>query len=290
MSIIKSILFPEKSFATREELFACLKENEQFIIDCKKVEINSIEKCEATCFGLLKHELPTSSEALKSIGFNAKNGYIYPIISTTNWFDSHKDVHFDPCFNKTIKDQQGQVYYCADHNLSLQGIVAKKNAITMVKKNIPWSLVGKDYTGTTTALIFEIAEKDVRADALDFIKATPDLQNSIRMQYVNIKMGVDSNDKAYIENKAYYDLRINDIANKDEVEKDGYFFGVEELKIHKEGSLVVIGGSNSATSIYIPKEAVTDTSKQIEPLENTQTIANKNNYLEMAKSIRNLKK
>ena len=64
--------------------------------------------------------------------------------------------------------------------------------------------------------------------------------------------------------------RINEIANKEVAIEQGYFWGVEELKIHKEGSLVVAGGSNDATSIYskdIEADIITSTT---EPLKSTQ--------------------
>jgi hypothetical protein len=270
-TIIKSIYFPEQIFATKEDLFCALKKNEGLIIECKKQEIKSVDKGSLGCHGVLKGEVIAINEALKGIGFNAKQGYLYPIISTTNWFDTHKDVHFDPCFNKTAKEQQGKVFYCGDHDLSLKGILAKQSHVNMLVKSIPWQLVGKDYEGSTKALLFEIEESKMRADALDYIKTVPDAQNSIRMVYVTIKMGMNSSNEAHKVNKAYYESRIDEIANKDEVEKEGYFFGVEELKILKEGSLVVAGGSNSATSIYMPKiEAVIDTSRNIEPSNDTQ--------------------
>ena len=105
------------------------------------------------------------------------------------------------------------------------------------------------------------------------IESDPELENSIRMQYVKVQMGIDSMDKMYAENKRYYDSRIGEIANADVVKEQGYFFGVEELKIHKEGSMVIAGGSNDATRIYTEPTKVTQTI--IEPTTVTQTERNK---------------
>ena len=77
-------------------------------------------------------------------------------------------------------------------------------------------------------------------------------------------MGIDSADKEYAVNKSYFDSRINLIANKEVALEQGYFFGVEEAKINKEGSLV-LQGSNDATEIIYSDEPLKSTHKEIEP-------------------------
>ena len=267
--MIKSAYFPTRAFATKEDLFKALKDHEEDIIEFKKAHIyKGIEKSTTT------GQLQPDTEAVKSIGFTTKENHIYPIISTTTYMDSHDDVHFEGCFGKTVKEQQGKVYYCADHNLSTEGIIASKKDVQMIVKDITWDVVGKDYPGTTQALIFCIDKsKVINQKAMNLIESDPDIENSIRMQYVKIVMGIDSKDKAFATNKAYYDARINEIANADKVKEQGFFFGVEELKIHKEGSMVIAGGSNDATRIYqhTETEAGKATSTTIEPPRSTQS-------------------
>lgn len=280
--MIKSAYFPSKEFATKQELFTALKQHEEDIIEFKKAHVyKGCEKSPTT------GQLQPDSEVVKSIGFTTKENYIYPIISTTRYMDTHDDVHFDGCFNKTEKDQQGKVYYCADHNLSTEGIIAGKKDVQMIVKDIAWQVVGKDYPGTTQALVFCIDKaKIINKKALNLIESDPDIENSIRMQYVKIVMGVDSKEKEFASNKAYYDSRINEIANKDAVKEQGYFFGVEELKIHKEGSMVIAGGSNDATRIYqhTETEAGKTTSTTIEPPHGTQS--NKPDYTGILQTIK----
>ena len=244
--MIKSVYFNDKVFESKDALFKALKDNEDDIIEFKKGHVyKGIDKCVTT--GQLSKDIETA----KGIGFRAKDGFIYPIISTTRYMDSHDDVHFDGCFNKTVKDQEGRVYYCADHNLSTTGVVANKRDVKMMIKSIPWSVVGKDYEGQTQKLIFEIEKsKIINEIALKLIESDPDIENSIRMIYTDVQMGINSKDKAFAENKAYFDSRIDMIANKEKAISQGYFFGVESLKIHKEGSMVIEGGSNDATRIY----------------------------------------
>lgn len=258
--MIKAIEFPNKSFTTKEDLFSELKKNEDRLISLKTSEVyKSHEKGQFSFLNFDKCE-----DVGKGL-YGAKANHIYPIISTTNYMDSHKDVHFNGSMTKTAKEQNGKVVYALDHELKFDSIIAWQKDVNMFVRQIDWSLVGKDYIGKTEALIFEIAkDKITRKDVLTAIEnKVSEFQNSIRMVYVKMILGMNSKDKEHANNKAYYDSRINQIANKEVAEDEGYFWGVEELKIYKEGSLVVAGGSNDATSIYNKEiEAVDNTSKQ----------------------------
>jgi hypothetical protein len=258
--MIKAIEFPNKSFSTKEDLFFELKKNEDRLISLKTSEVyKSHEKGQFSFLNFDKCE-----DVDKGL-YGAKANHIYPIISTTNYMDSHKDVHFNGSMTKTAKEQNGKVVYALDHELKFDSIIAWQKDVNMFVRQIDWSLVGKDYVGKTEALIFEISkDKITRKDVLTAIEnKVSEFQNSIRMVYVKMILGMNSKDKEHASNKAYYDSRINQIANKEVAEDEGYFWGVEELKIYKEGSLVVAGGSNDATSIYNKEiEAVDNTSKQ----------------------------
>lgn len=245
--VFKSCDIPDKTFDTQEELFAALKENEEKIISIKKANIyEAHKKAQLSFLNLDVSKLNDSQKA----DFKTKEGYIYPVISTTRFLDSHKDVHIDGCFSRTVKDQQGKVFYALDHELKWNSIISYPKDVRMFVADIPWGLVGKDYEGTTQGLVFEINKENVRPDVLKAIveKAT-DFENSIRMVYFKVKLAINSTAKEYKENKTYWDETISLIANKEDAEKDGYFWGVPELGIYKEGSLVIAGGSNSATSI-----------------------------------------
>lgn len=281
--MIKSKYFPDKVFKSKDELFAMLKEHEDNIIEFKKAHIyKGVDK--GLCFGNADAILSKLDVTKSHIGFEAKENYIYPIVSTTRYMDSHDDVHFDGCFGKTVKDQQGKVYYCADHDLSLKGIIAQRKNVSMFVASIPWAFVGKSYSGNTEGLVLEIDKATIKNDdALEIIESDNDLENSIRMQYVKVVMGINSDKKEYKDNKAYYDSRINDIANKEVAENEGFFFGVEELKIHKEASLVVGGGSNDATRIYQHK--ITEAGKSTSTIINEPVKATQNTSFDMMKSI-----
>jgi len=92
----------------------------------------------------------------------------------------------------------------------------------------------------------------------------------VRMQYVKIKLAINSSIAEDIEYKKYFDEKIDLIANKSVALEQGYFWGVEEAKIHKEGSLVLFG-SNDATAILSNEAGQKSTSETIEPPKGTQT-------------------
>lgn len=258
--MIKCVEFPNKTFATKDEMFDALVKNQDKIIDIKKAQIyKSIEK------GLISVLTANDDEVVKA-DFGAKKDCVYPIVSTTRFYDSHKDVHFDGCFKKTVKDQQGTVHYALDHELKWDSIVAWKEDVRMFIAKVDWSTVGKSYEGKTEALVFEIPkDKFKRKDVLEaIVNKSSDFENSVRMVYIKLNLGVNSDNPEHKSQKEYYEKRKSDIANFDEVEKDGYFWGVEELRIYKEASLVVAGGSNSATSIFTKENTK-------EPLESTPT-------------------
>lgn len=271
--IFKCIEFPGKEFSSKEEMFMALKANEEKIIGLKKAQI--YKSCEKHQVSFLNLDITKIAGSLKA-GFNIKEDYIYPVISTTNYMDSHKDVHFPNCFTTTVKDQQGKVYYALDHKLEWNSIAAWPKDVQMFVASLDWALVGKDYSGVTEGLVFEIPKSKVRPDVLTAIEnKSSDFENSIRMVYKKIKLGINSTAKDLKSNKEYYDSRIDEIANKEQAQEDGYYWGVEELSISKEGSLVVAGGSNDATSIIISDPESTSQENKSEPAESSSLI-NKN--------------
>lgn len=269
--------FPDKQFASKEEVFAELRKNADTLIRLKKLEIQkSFEKGFVfdgfVMGGMIK-------EDVAKVGPQMKDGFIYPVINCTNYMDSHDDVHFPGIWNRSVKDQAGKVFYCTNHDLEIGDIIAWPEDVKMLIKTVPWSFVGKDYEGSTEALIFEIDKTKIdHKDALDIISRKRAVQNSVRMQYVTIKLAMNSSAKDNASYRAYWDERIDQVANREAAEEQGYFFGVEEAKIVNEGSMV-IRGSNDATPIRQKSTgAGATTPEDIEP-ENPSTQKDKKTFI-----------
>ncbi len=272
--MIKSILFPDQEFETQELLFKALLDNETKILAQKKANVlTSFEKGQIGTFELLKF-----SEETKA-ALQLKEGYVYPIINTTRYYDSHADVHFDGIWNKSAKEQKGRISYVFDHSDKISDTIAWPEDVNILIKSIPWALVGKDYEGETEALIYEIKESAIENPfAVTIFQKKRKVQNSVRMRYVRVKMGINSDDPDYAKQKAYYDSKIELIVNREEVEKAGYFFGVEEAQIREEGSMVK-RGSNDATSILYSDAADKSTSEKTDaPPEAPVKIEKKKSY------------
>jgi hypothetical protein len=259
--------FPGKTFNSKEEVFKHLRENVSKIIAVKKATIHKSFENGCVFSGFLLKE----DGNIGKVGPQMKEDYIYPVINTTRYLDMHDDAHFDGIWNKSVKEQNGKIFYVTDHETKIDSIIAWPEDVNVMVKSVPWSFVGKDYQGNTEALIYEIPkDKLVHEGAKKIIEDKRPVQNSVRMQYVTIKLAMNSTAKEDITYKEYYDKRINEIANKDVAEAQGYFFGIEEAKIVTEGSMV-IRGSNDATPIRQKDTvAVDDTTEKIEPPVGTQ--------------------
>jgi len=235
----------DREFETKEEMFVALK--------AAKKELLSL-KMSKTYKSIQKGGLYTafySPGATKAIqGLEA--GFIYPIISNTKYMDSHMDVHMDNSMNRTVDHQQGKVYYAVNHDLSIGKIIAYPRDVEMMLKEIAWTDIGKDFSGTTQALMFKTKTFDYsNKDAVGAIENKAPVQNSIRMQYKDMAMAINSDDPDFAEEKAEWDENIEKIVNKKVAIEAGYFFPVKELSIEQEGSMV-IRGSNDATPIILP--------------------------------------
>ena len=271
--MITNQIFGSKEFKTKKELFHSLKDNEHTIIGLKKSTVfKSIEKGQS---------IPNLSIIPKSA--TQKNqyesGFTYAAINSTHWLDSHQDVHIKGCYTRTVKEQQGRVYYIDTHMKGLSNIITMKNDIEMFYDDIEWSLLGKNIQGTTEALFFKMPNDKIKTDYLNLIQQDKELQNSLAMTYKNIVMAIDSDDSEFKENKDVFDKYIDTIANKEQAQKDGIFFAVKELAIMGEGSLCpIVGGSNSATSVFQIKDI--QNGKPTEPTAAEKSLQEqKRNYL-----------
>ena len=269
--MITNKIFGNRVFKTQKEFFHALKDHEHTIIGLKKSQVyKSIDKGQS---------IPNLSILPKTNAAKTpfEEGFVYAAINSTHWLDSHQDVHIKGCYTRTVKEQQGRVYYIDTHMKGLSNIITMKNDIEMYYDDIDWRLLGKNIEGSTEALFFKMPENKIKREYLDLINQDKELQNSLAMTYKNIAMAVDSNDSEFKENKDAFDQYIETIANKEQAKKDGIFFAVKELAIMGEGSLCpVTGGSNSATSVFQLNDIQTEKSSEEKALEKSRQ--EKQNY------------
>jgi hypothetical protein len=266
--MIKSMYFGNVEFKDKLSFLKALKDNEERIIDIKKSVIHkSIDKGQ----GIEYFNIEPKSTSEKGLSF-AKDKYIYPIINSTQWLDSHDDVHLKGCYKRTVNNQQGKVYFVDAHGKSAQSIITAKSQVTMFFDEVDWRILGKDIDGSTECLIFEIEKLNVKPYALDLLEKETGIECSLAMIYKDIFMAVNSDDKYFTKNKELWDANIDQIANKEQAIERGFFFGVKELQIMGEGSICPItGGSNSATAVYLNKFDSLNSTQNTDPSQDTQT-------------------
>lgn len=237
----------KKDFSTKEEMFKELVNNENKIADLKKATIKNTDSI--NIFGI------KDTESIKALSF-VKDGYVYPIINTTNYFDSHGDVHFPNLWNKSLKDKSKKIFYVLEHELELDSVIAFPNDVNAFVKNVNWNDLGLSYNGQTQALIFEIAKDKIRIDKVaELFNEQVSFENSVRMRYINVNLAINSTSSDYEKQYDLWKSRIDLVANKDVAIEAGYMWCIDEASIEKEGSLVLFG-SNDATPVIYQKSEI----------------------------------
>jgi len=259
MSKIKAIEFPDKTFETKEELFSELKANKDKLIGIKKAQILPSDSVEVS----------KAVEATKAI--TVKDGHSMHVINTTKYLDSHNDFHANGIWNKSVNDQQGKIYFVADHDLSIKSVIAFPTDVQMELKMINWSDLGADFEGKTQALVFSVDKESIQLEAAkSIIEKGVNIQHSVRMQYVKLDLAVNSDSDDLKEEKALWNSTIDDVANKAVAFDRGYFWVVSEAKIFKEGSMVLAGSNDVTPMLLSNKTEPTKVTQVTEPSDDTQ--------------------
>ena len=276
MIVVKE--FPDKEFSTKEELFKALKENKKSLIALKK----SIEKrADAVSYSysttiennVNKEELSSNTEIDKL--------QVKVVINTTNFIDSHNDLHINGIWNKSVSDNANKGFlHLQEHDRDFDKVISD-NAIGTIE-TLTWKSLGFPYNGKTEALIFDSTIEKKRNEFMFKQYANGWVKNhSVGMRYVKIDLAINSQSEHDKDEKELWDKYYPIVANKEVADERGYFWVVSEANII-EGSAVVMG-SNSATptlSIENKTEAVYNTSEiKEEPSIDTQKQEKKSYYL-----------
>ena len=265
MIVVKE--FQDKKFATKEDLFKALRENKEELIATKKMQTKEADAVFNVVETSQKEDYSNKEENNQNQDPNKLKAKL--VINTTNLLDSHSDVHIKGIWNKSVKEQKN-LYLLQEHLMKFDKIISDNVKASV--KDYNWSDLGFDMNGTTQALVFDVEMTKERNPFMfeqyskGYVK-----EHSVGMRYVKIELAINSDSKWDVEEKEVWDKYINEIANKEVAEAQGYFWAITEAKI-VEGSAVVKGSNFATPTISI--EAVSDTSKEKikqEPAQVTQT-------------------
>ncbi len=204
--VIKAIEFPDREFESKEELYRALKEHQDIIMTKKRVDKTKSVPWKS-------HIAIKDGEAIKGLA-DMKEGFIYPIINTTMIMDSHNDVHKNGIWNRSLKQGGKNVLYAQNHELSVGNIIGFQKDVKPFTQMVNWKDIGENFEGQTQALTFRVkVHPSAPEQAKAIINEKIPIQNSIRMQYVNMALAVNSEDPDFIKLVQYLD--------KDLAERDG---------------------------------------------------------------------
>lgn len=264
-----------KEFPDKAAMFKALQENKEKIVAAKRA---AIKDSDAVSFTMRVATAKAEGETPATLGVGS---YVYPVINTTNWLDSHGDVHLDGIWDISVKDNKGKLYWIVNHELELGKVISYPDEVEAYVQEMDWVALGQPYAGTTQALIFKsLLTEASNKDAFNAIVGRKAIQNSVRMQYIEIILCIDDSSDDFKQEYANFYKYLAVIANKQDAMDAGYFWAVAQAKIVKEGSAVLFG-SNSATPILDiePKSEPEDsasTEDKTDPEKSSQTA--KSNY------------
>ena len=263
--MIKVLEFPNKEFQNKQDLFRALIDNKKELISIKK---SATKNADAVSFAYLDTsvKIDTNKEDVNSQIQSPESLNVKVVINTTNFLDSHGDVHVSGIWNKSIKDNV-TFLHLQEHEREFDKVIT--DSANGYVQSITWKKLGLPYEGKTDALIFESTIDKKRNEFMLNQYANGWVKNhSVGMRYVQLDMAVNSEADFDKEEKALWDEYYPIIANKEVADERGYFWVVKEAKII-EGSAVVMG-SNSATPTLENKNEPLENTQENEPTEVTQ--------------------
>jgi hypothetical protein len=250
-----------KEFATKEDLFNSLRENANELINIKRKTIKHADS-------VMVAYSEQSNVATKAENTNSDELHVKLVINTTNVIDSHKDVHVNGIWNKTVKENKS-VILLQEHQMKFDKVIS--DDVKASVKSYSFKDLGFNLDGETEALVFDaVISKNRNPFMFEQYKNGYVKEHSIGMQYQKILLAYDSDRPEDSQYKENYDTYLPYIANKGEMDID-YFWIVKEAKM-LEGSAVVKGSNSFTPTLEIKSEPLNDTPIKDEPIiEITQT-------------------
>lgn len=249
---------------TGKALFDYLVKNEDLIFHARK---NTVKWADEVCLMPLyvneNGDLVTKADLPQQQAVDYSRLKVAPVINTTNWYDSHGDVHIPGLWKKSISDNKRNGFYLLDtHGRHFQDVIAE--ACPAATKTMSWKELSLDIPGTTEALMFTgIIEKARNEYMFDQYEKGYVKNHSVGMRYIKMLTCIDDDD--YPVQKENWDKYIKEVANREEAEESGYFWAVLEAQI-VEGSAVLFGSNgitpNTEATLIPSKTQVEDTTDQ----------------------------
>jgi hypothetical protein len=248
-------------FNTRKELYGWLTTNKNLLVAQKKAATkfcDPIQLHAPLIESIPEKEDETAKAISDSSAITGDTIKVVSVINTTLVMDSHKDVHLNNIWKKSLTERKS-LYLLKEHKLDFDNIIT--DDVKAKAETRTWKELGYNAEGTTQALVFYSTISKggdtpypAAVKMFDFYRTGKVKNHSVGMQYVSMSLAI--NDADYKEEKAVWDKYIDKIVNRAEVEEGGYFWAIHEAKVI-EGSAVPIG-SNTITPTLAVEEKSTE--------------------------------
>lgn len=188
-------------------------------------------------------EDPTDSEKI----------HVKVVANSTMVVDSQFDLLIPGCYKRTVKERKGKFVHLHDH---IYKIDAKIGEVTDVyTEDLMFSQLGIDKAGSCECLIFETdVYKSYNQQIFNQYKYNKVNQHSIGLQYVTIDIAINDGDSQ--KEFALWNKWIDQIVNKEDAIRAGFFFVVSEIKL-LENSCVLFASNFATPTLEVGKAAKT---------------------------------
>lgn len=239
-----------------KELFEFLKKNKNLLIAEKK---SAMKEGDAFAMKFFVNDKGELTKSFAPIDNTATVILATSIINTTNWMDSHNDVHIPGLWKKSLQETK-ELYLLQEHEMTFAGIITDQ--VKAYTKKFTWKELGYDMPGMTEALVFESTIDNERNTFMfDQYRKGYVKNHSVGMRYVNLELAINDDDEYWKEEFATWNKYIDDIANKEAAEAQGYFWAVREAKVI-EGSAVPIGSNTMTPTRSVERVKIFSTEEQ----------------------------
>jgi hypothetical protein len=279
------MLIDKSKFETQKDLFAFLKANKQQLIASKKSQIKHADGFNFASHVNILFDKEIAHKGNEPISNPSDTLNVLAVINTTNWMDSHEDVHIPGLWTKTLNENKNILHVQEHRSNQFNKIIASGNDVNSYVKDYTWKELGYNYEGTTEALIFDSQVRKTRNLYMWEQYAKGYVTNhSVGMVYVKLDMAV--NDPNYDEGFEAWEKYISQVANQEDAITNGYFFPIIEAKLI-EGSAVPVG-SNVMTPT-LENNNITQSQINTEPLQEALERQKEPDYSTLIEGINSIK-
>jgi hypothetical protein len=255
---------------SQKDLIKFLVENKALLTQEKKATIKHSDPIAVNCDLSKKYFIDKEGKLNKAVADQQQpvNGpeTVLCVINTTNWMDSHSDVHIPGIWKKSLADNKGQLHL-QEHSMGFAYVISDESKGYTEK--MTWKELGLDKAGVTEALIFATPFTGRNPYMEDQYRKGFVKNHSVGMRYVSIKLCVnEAEDEYYKEEYANWVQYAPMVVNIEDAEAQGYFWAVTEAKVI-EGSAVVKGSNIITPTIGFKSVQPADATEQKQPATTT---------------------